>query len=312
MQATQQVNSFNSVSGQYLYSNDNSPFSKLDEKIPRSTSLDINETSLQLLDEIDPTFWSLETFLKAADQFMYYRELSFPQLVKSYTASLCLQSFHKNDHYYDKSLLFEVPYNVIQDLLYQSHVHLEQLKTTGSKIKYRKINDVKDSLVKLGNLLNQINGSSPSAEASEYYQSRHWPNESSISNVVHFVQQYNELFPLRKKGERATTCLENLNNELEHVCKVYFGSTYNTTSFNYFGGNFNSFVFNIYGEVQKWYSGYSGTPTTPRKRSIDLVVDFEVQDGNLALGDASTILFNSSPIVRKKSEIRKRRRFSVA
>jgi len=291
--------------GKYMFALDtfysgftNIPFSEI---IP--PKLDINEISLQLLDEIDPTFWSLQSFLKAVGTFSgpYYQELSFNQLVKSYTASLCLRSLRKDDHYYDKASFFDSPIKISNELRSCQN----QIESNGrASISEDKMFYVISTLKKLGDLLNQIKNA-PASEKFTLYQSIIWPNESCIATLVHYFPIFNDLLPLKKTDTKAELCLIKLKEELESITNP---KTVNQLVLGL--QSFEEYVESVFKEVNQWYSGSLVLPTTPRKRSFDLVdarfnEDFPAQ-GNLA--DP----FNSSPIVRVKSQIRKRRRYSVA
>ncbi len=266
-----------------------------------------------MLDELDPSFWSLENYLKAVQTFSspYYQELSLDQLIKSYAASLCLQKIQKDNHYYEKNTLFESP-NLSSEL---GNCQNQLIESNGKFTSNDKMLQLISTLHKLSEISNQIK-IFQGFDLSALYQSSVWPNESSISTLAHFFPVFNDLFPLKNTNEKAEICLVNLKSELESATN---DKRTNLSSLGSQG--FEGFINTVSNEVNSWYSGNLETPTTPRKRSFDLVdANFNNIEETSSLSPiaaaaaAATNPVNlSSPLVtRTKSQMRKRRRFSVA
>lgn len=279
-------------------------------------TLDINEISFQLLDALDPSFWSLQNYLRAVGTISspYYQELSFNQLVKSYTASLYLQKLRKDNHYYEKTMVFEEPTKLSQIISNCQAQYLESsykedsIKTLTSGDKHLSICSTLDQLKDIANQIKSV----PATDLSALHQSKHWPNESCISKVAQYFPAINESLPLRKTEEKADRCLAKLSSELEAVT--------NSNAVNQVFSGFQSledFFQTVFKEVSLWNSGHQEIPNTPRKRSFDLVEPDPNDFWSTSLDDdqhqqqAQMGNLNSS-LVRVKSHMRKRRRYSIA
>lgn len=249
--------------------------------------------SFQLLDEIDPSFWSLRTFIESANSSSssYFQELSFNQLVKIYTASLCLHTLHKDNHYYEKAAFFETP----QKLAFELGLGQNQLQQNGRKsIGDDKMLYLLASFQKLIDLSERIK-SSPVSEKLTFYQSNIWPNESSISNIALYFPIFNELLPLKKKDHKAESCLSSLRSEIDSISDSRLIISQHGFQ------QFEEYIESVYKEVTTWNSGNVEIPMTPRKRSFDLV------EHDFTPPPQENAFFNTSPLVRVKSQMRKRR-----
>lgn len=219
-------------------------------------------------------------------------------MVKIYTASLCLHTLRKDNHYYDKTTFFENPLKLSIEL----NQFQDQLQNNGRKsIGNDKMLYLISTFQKLIDLSERIKSSS-GAEKLTFYQSNIWPNESNISNIALYFPVFNEILPLKKKDARAETCLESLRSELDLIPDS------RSIIFQLGFPDFEEYIESVYKEVTAWNFGNSEIPTTPRKRSFDLVE----QDFTAQPQENEPNLFNSSPLIRVKSQMRKRRRYSVA
>lgn len=64
---------------------------------------------MELLQNLDPTFWCLDDFIALADQTSQHSSASFQELVNLYVSSLTCQYLGSQNYYYDKSVLFAAP-----------------------------------------------------------------------------------------------------------------------------------------------------------------------------------------------------------
>ncbi|ONH66307.1 hypothetical protein BON22_3865 [Cyberlindnera fabianii] len=265
----------------------------------------IEESTFYVLDSIDPTFWSLETYIQTCTRISSDSKEMLPF---SYYASLMvtkqtdkLNSPETTNYYYDKLCFIRYPLKMstmlsnalgtVQRWLNDLELYLEEDGNSGqgsvssmgsaalssstssksSKSSAQRdtltfLQDLKNTISKFLFIMNQLDNSNGDVEC---YQSCNWPNGSSTARLIKYFPEFGLLLPLRSTSEKALICMDAFLPQLEGL----MGQIHNPFERAYFYKDVSRdgetwWMRLLMTKVEQWQQQQEAPGYSPRKRSF--------------------------------------------
>lgn len=219
---------------------------------------------MELLQNLDPTFWCLDDFIALADQTSQHSSASFQELVNLYVSSLTCQYLGSQNYYYDKSVLFDAPQLLVGAIRRCEAVDLF-CDDLPARLAIRKLRQIAHR---------------HSADPHSLYLKccDNWPSETQMCALIKRFGCFDGLFPLKKCQARSQLCLDSFEPELQKCmlrCRAPPGPPHAPPAAPQAAKSLNEIFTDTRHIVENKFRVDNHPRSTPRKRCFDFVaMDF--------------------------------------